>query len=144
MRAKVAQEAVVEGSGVPWTILRSTQFFEFAGGIAQGGTDGDVVRLPDAELQPVAADDVADAVAALAMGEPAQGRVELGGPEALPFADFVRRYLANRGDEREVIADPRARYFGTELADGELVAGPEARIGKVTLAEWLQTPAAHR
>jgi uncharacterized protein YbjT (DUF2867 family) len=70
--------------------------------------------------------------------------VELGGPEALPFADFVRRYLANRGDEREVVADPHARYFGTELSDGELVAGPGARHGKVTLAEWLQSPAAHR
>lgn len=144
LRAKVAQEAVIEESGVPWTILRSTQFFEFAGGIAQAGTDGDVVRLPDAELQPVAADDVADTVAALAMSEAARGRVELGGPEALPFADFVRRYLANRGDERKVVADPHARYFGTELSDGELVAGPGAAHGTVTLTEWLQTPAAHR
>ena len=144
LRAKVAQEALVEGSGVPFTILRSTQFFEFAGGIAQAGTDGDVVRLPEAQLQPVAADDVADTVAGIATSEPAHGTVELGGPEALPFADFVRRYLVNRGDEREVVTDPHARYFGTELSDGELVAGPGAHHGTVTLAEWLQTPAARR
>ena len=144
LRAKVVQEEVVQSSGVPWTILRSTQFFEFLGSIVQGGTDGDVVRLPAARMQPVAADDVADTVTALATGEPENATVELGGPEALPIAELAQRYLANRGDERKVIADPHARYFGAELADGDLVAGPQARVGTVRLADWLRTPAALR
>jgi uncharacterized protein YbjT (DUF2867 family) len=144
LRAKLVQEALVEGSAVPFTILRSTQFFEFLGAIVAGGTDGDDIRLPDALLQCVAADDVAATLAELAVGDPVRGTVELGGPEALPFAEFAQRWLANRSDGRRVAADPRARYFGTELQTSSLVAGTDARIGRVRLADWLQTPAALR
>lgn len=144
LRAKVAQESLVEASSVPFTLLRSTQFFEFLGAIVSGGADRDGIRLPDALLQPVAADDVVDTLADLAVAAPLMGRVELGGPEALPFAEFARRWLANRGDERTVTADPDARYFGTRLQTDALVAGPDARIGRVHLADWLGTPAALR
>lgn len=144
LRAKVVQESLVEASAVPFTILRSTQFLEFLGAIVSGGADGDEVRLPDALLQAVAADDVADTLADLAVGEPLRGKVELGGPEALPFVEFAQRWMANRGDERTVIADPRARYFGTELQTSSLVPGPQAGLGQVHLADWLRTPAAVR
>ncbi|HEV7188178.1 MAG TPA: NmrA family transcriptional regulator, partial [Blastococcus sp.] len=144
LRAKLVQEDLVEGSGVPFTILRSTQFFEFLGAIVAGGTEGGEIRLPDALLQCVAADDVAATLAELAAGEPVRGRVELGGPEALPFAEFAGRWLAHRGDDRRAIADPHARYFGTELQTSSLVAGPGARLGHVHLADWLATPAALR
>jgi uncharacterized protein YbjT (DUF2867 family) len=144
LRAKLVQEDLVEGSGVPFTILRSTQFFEFLGAIVAGGTEDGEIRLPDALLQCVAADDVAATLAELAAGEPVRGRVELGGPEALPFAEFAGRWLAHRGDDRRVIADPHARYFGTELQTSSLVAGPGARLGHVHLADWLATPAALR
>jgi uncharacterized protein YbjT (DUF2867 family) len=142
LRAKVAQESLVRESAVPFTILRSTQFFEFLGGIVDAGTDGDVVRLPVALLQPVAADDVADTLAELAVGEPLRASVELGGPEALPFVECARRWLANRGDHRTVVADPQARYFGTELQTTSLVPGPQARLGRVHLADWLHSAAA--
>jgi uncharacterized protein YbjT (DUF2867 family) len=144
LRAKVVQESLVEASAVPYTILRSTQFFEFLGAIVSGGADGDGIRLPDALLQSVAADDVADTLADLAVAEPLQGTVELGGPEVLPFVEFARRWLANRGDERTVTADPHAHYFGTQLQSDSLVAGPQARLGRVYLADWLDTPAALR
>src|SRR5689334_10703478 len=144
LRAKLAQEALVEGSSVPSTILRSTQFFEFLGAIVAGGTEDGEIRLPDALLQCVAADDVAATLAELAVGEPLRGTVELGGPEALPLAEVDRRWLANRGDERQVTADPHARYFGTELRTSSLVAGPDARRGVVHLTDWLSTPAALR
>lgn len=144
LRAKLVQEALVEDSPVPSTILRSTQFFEFLGAIVAGGTTGGEIRLPDALLQCVAADDVATTLAELAVGEPLRGTVELGGPEALPFAEFAQRWLANRGDSRRVTADPHARYFGTELQTSSLVAGPGARRGRVQLADWLTTPAALR
>jgi len=144
LRAKLAQEALVEGAAVPFTILRSTQFFEFLGAIVAGGTEGGEIRLPDALLQCVAADDVAATLAELAIGDPVRGTVELGGPEALPFAEFAQRWLANRGDPRRVTADRHARYFGTELQTSSLVAGADARRGAVPLAEWLTTPAALR
>jgi uncharacterized protein YbjT (DUF2867 family) len=143
MRAKMVQESLVQASAVPYTILRSTQFFEFVGGIVAAGADGDEVRLPDALLQAVAADDVADTLADLAVGQP-RGIVELGGPEALPFVEFAHRWMANRGDERTVVADPQARYFGTKLQTRSLVTGPQARIGQVHFADWLRTPAALR
>ena len=130
---------------MPFTILRSTQFFEFAGGIAQAGTDGDVVRLPDAQLQPVAADDVADTVAGLATSEPAHGTgSSWAAPRRCRSPTSCGATWPTAATSAKVVADPHARYFGTELSDGELVAGPGARRGKVTLAEWLQTPAAHR
>ena len=136
LRAKVAQEAEVEAGGVPHTIVRATQFFEFLGQIAESGADGDVVRLPTGLMQLVAVDDVAATVAELATGGPVGGVVELGGPEALGIDAWARRLFALSGDEREVIGDPHARYFGTELKGGELTPGADARIGATDFDAW--------
>jgi uncharacterized protein YbjT (DUF2867 family) len=144
MRAKVAQEELIRDGDVPWSVLRSTQFFEFLGGIVAGGADGDVVRLSDALMQPVAADDVVATLVDVTTGAPLVGMVELGGPEALPIAELGRRWLRNRGDEREVVADHSVGYFGAVVDDTSLVTGPGARIGRVTFADWLSTPAATR
>jgi uncharacterized protein YbjT (DUF2867 family) len=136
LRAKVAQEAEIEAGGVPFTILRSTQFLEFLPRIVEEGADGDVVRLPSGLMQLVAADDVAATVAELAVGPPA-GRVELGGPERLGVDAWARRLFAATGDGRTVVADPHARYFGTELTGAELTpASDAARIGKVDFQTW--------
>jgi uncharacterized protein YbjT (DUF2867 family) len=139
LRAKVAQEAEVEGGGVPYTILRATQFFEFLPQIVESGAEGDSVRLSTGLMQLVGADDVAATVTALATGAPIGGRVELGGPEALGIDAWARRLFAASGDEREVISDPHARYFGTELHGGELTPGDGARIGKVDFDAWFAT-----
>jgi uncharacterized protein YbjT (DUF2867 family) len=128
LRAKVAQEAEIEAGSVPYTILRSTQFFEFLPQIVEGGTEGESVRLSTGLMQFVAADDVAATVAELAVGE----RVELGEPEALGIDAWARRLFAATGDNRAVIADPHARYYGTELHGGELTPGAGARIGRST------------
>jgi uncharacterized protein YbjT (DUF2867 family) len=144
MRAKVAQEELIRDGDVPWSVLRSTQFFEFLGGIVAGGADGDVVRLSDALMQPVAADDVVENLAEVATGAPLVGMVELGGPEALPIAELGRRWLRNRGDEREVVVDHSVGYFGAIVDDTSLVPGEDARIGRITFADWLATPAATR
>jgi uncharacterized protein YbjT (DUF2867 family) len=138
LRAKVAQEAEIEAAGVPYTILRATQFFEFLPQIAESGAEGDSVRLPTGLMQLVAVDDVAATVAELATGAPV-GRVELGGPEAMGIDDWVRRLFAAVGDDRTVIADPHARYFGTELHGGELTTGEGARIGVTDFDVWLVT-----
>ena len=139
MRAKIAQERLIRESGVPFTILRATQFFEFLEGIAAAGTVDGVVHLPSTPFQPVAADDVAAALTEVALAAPLNGMQELGGPESLPMCDFVRRALEARGDARKVIADPKARYFGEELNDHSLVPERNARIGSVRLQEWLAT-----
>jgi uncharacterized protein YbjT (DUF2867 family) len=135
LRAKVAQEAEIEAGGVPYTILRSTQFLEFLPQIAEEGAEGDSVRLSTGLMQPVAADDVAATVAELATGAPA-GRVELGGPEALGMDDWARRLFAATGDERTVVSDPHALYYGTELKGGELTPGEGARIGTIDFDAW--------
>jgi uncharacterized protein YbjT (DUF2867 family) len=135
LRGKVAQEAGVEAGGVPYTILRSTQFFEFLPQIAEAGAEGDRVRLPTGLMQFVAIDDVAATVAELAIGAPV-GRIELGGPEALGIDDWARRLFAASGDERTVVSDPHARYFGTELRGGELTTGDGARIGAIDFETW--------
>ena len=137
LRAKVAQEAEIEGGGVPSTILRATQFFEFLPQIAESGADGDTVRLPTGLMQLVAVDDVAATVAELATGAPVGGRVELGGPEALGIDAWARRLFGAVGDDRTVVADPHARYFGTELKGGELTTGEGARIGATDFDLWL-------
>ena len=137
-RAKVAQEAEIEAGGVPYTILRSTQFLEFLPQIAEEGAEGDSVRLSTGLMQPVAAEDVAATVTELATGAPA-GRVELGGPEALGMDDWARRLFAATGDERTVTSDPHALYFGTELSGGELTTGDGARIGTVDFDVWFAT-----
>jgi uncharacterized protein YbjT (DUF2867 family) len=137
LRAKVAQEAEVEGGGVPFTILRATQFFEFLTQIVDSGADGDeTVRLSTGLMQLVAADDVAATVAELATASPLGGHVELGGPEKLGIDAWARRLFKTTGDERTVISDPHARYFGTELHDGELTPGDGARIGAVDFETW--------
>ena len=137
LRAKVAQEAEIETGSVPYTILRSTQFLEFLPQIVEAGAEDGGVRLPTGLMQFVAADEVAATVAELATGSPANGRVELGGPEALGVDAWARRLFIATGDDREVIADPHARYFGTELHGGELTTGDGARIGAIDFDRWL-------
>ena len=139
MRAKVAQEQVVEAAGQPYTIVRSTQFMEFLRAIADSATDGGTVRVPLGMLQPIAAVDVAAAVTDVAVSDPANARVEIGGPQARPFPDFIRDVLAADHDPRTVVGEEHARYFGTEVTGSEIIAGPDARLGKVTFAEWLAT-----
>ncbi len=146
LRAKVAQEAEIEAGGVPYTILRATQFFEFLPQIAEAGAEGSSVRLSTGLMQFVAVDDVAATVAELATGAPAGGRVELGGPEALGIDAWARRLFTAVGDDRTVVSDPHARYFGTELGGGELTTGEGARIGATDFDLWLagQTEGARR
>jgi uncharacterized protein YbjT (DUF2867 family) len=137
LRAKVAQEAEVEAGGVPYTILRATQFFEFLPQIAESGAEGDTVRLSTGLMQLVAADDVAATVTELATGAPVGGRVELGGPEALGIDAWARRLFATVGDDRTVVGDPHALYYGTEVHGGELTPGDGARIGSIDFDTWL-------
>jgi uncharacterized protein YbjT (DUF2867 family) len=136
MRAKVNQEKLIEAGGVPYTVVRATQFFEFLGRIAGSGGDGDTVRLPAAPMQPLAADDVAAALADTCTGSPANGMVELAGPESLPIAEFVGRYLAASGDKRTVVADPKARYSGAALDCRGLNPGANPRLGPTRFEEW--------
>src|SRR5215212_9893705 len=128
MRAKVAQEKLIKASKVPYTIVRSTQFFDFAGGIAQSATEGQTVRLPPALMQPIVSDDVAAALADIAVGEPRNGTVELAGPEPIRMDELVRRFLGAKRDARTVTTDAHARYFGTELNDQSLTPGANPRI----------------
>jgi uncharacterized protein YbjT (DUF2867 family) len=139
LRAKVAEEAEVLAGGVPYTILRATQFFEFLPQIVETGAEGETVRLSTGLMQFVAAEDVAATVAELATGAPVGGRVELGGPEALGIDAWARRLFAMTGDDRTVIGDPHARYYGTELTGGELTTGEGARIGTIDFDTWLVT-----
>lgn len=142
MRAKLAQEGLIQASGIPYTILRSTQFFEFVGAITQSAAEGNAIRLSPALLQPIASDDVASALAAVAMGEPANGTVELAGPEKIPLDALARLHLAHAGDRREVIADIHARYFGAELDDKSLTPGATPRLGSIRFEDWLRRPSA--
>ncbi|QPF86096.1 SDR family oxidoreductase [Bradyrhizobium genosp. L] len=139
LRAKVAQEQIIRDSGIPYTILRSTQFFEFLGGIAQGGTVGNTARLSTGYLQPIASDDVADFVTDAAVAAPVNGIIEISGPERLRLCDFAARYLKAIGDTRTVIADPEAQYFGTRLQDGSLVSDGNPRIGRIGFDQWFAT-----
>lgn len=137
-RAKVAQEKLIEASGIPYTIIRSTQFMEFLSGIAAAGADGNVVRLSPGLFQPIASDDVAANVAAVALAPPQNGIVEIAGPERAPFNEIVARYLKAIGDPREVVRDPEARYFGGRVDEKSLVPLGEARLGRIGLEEWLR------
>ncbi|MBO0693517.1 MAG: SDR family oxidoreductase [Acidimicrobiaceae bacterium] len=137
MRAKVAQEELVKRAGVPYTIVRSTQFFEFMRAAADSATDGDIVRVPSADLQPIAARDVAAALTEVALSDPVNGVIEIAGPERIKFPDLIRDVLVADDDARQVVGDAHARYFGTELTDTSITAGPDARLGKTTFAEWL-------
>jgi uncharacterized protein YbjT (DUF2867 family) len=137
-RAKVAQEKLIKASGIPYTIIRSTQFMEFLRGIADSGTNGNIVRIAPGLFQPIAADDVAANVADVALAPPRNGIVEIAGPERAPFNEFVARYLKAVGDPREVVRDPEARYFGGRVEERSLVPLGEARLGRIGFDEWLR------
>src|SRR4029450_5281019 len=137
-RAKVAQEKLIEKSGIPYTIVRSTQFMEFLAGIATSGTSGNIVRLSPGLFQPIAADDVAATVADVALAAPRNGIVEIAGPERAPFNEVVARYLKAVGDPRQVVSDPEARYWGGLVEERSLVPLGEARLGHIGLDDWLQ------
>ena len=137
LRAKLAQERLIKESGIPYTIVRSTQFFEFVKGIVDAAASGDVVRLSPALFQPIAADDIAAAVADYALGKPLNSIVEVAGPEPLPMDKAAGRFMAATGDTRRVVADIHARYFGTELDDKSLTPGQQPRLGRERFEEWL-------
>ncbi len=137
-RAKAAQEKLIVASGIPYTIVRATQFLEFLRGIADSSADGNVVRLPPVLFQPIAADDVAANVAAVAAAAPRNGIVEIAGPERAPFNEIIARYLKAVGDPREVVSDPEARYWGGRVEERSLVPLGEARLGRIGFDEWLR------
>jgi uncharacterized protein YbjT (DUF2867 family) len=136
-RAKVAQENLIKASAIPYTILRATQFFEFVGGIAQSATVGEEIRLSPALIQPIASADVAAALADVAVAPPANGTVEIAGPEAMPIDELVRCFLRAMRDTRKVVPDVRARYFGGILSDRTLTPGENPRIGAIRFEDWL-------
>ena len=137
MRAKVAQEGLIRDSSIPFSLVHATQFFEFAARIADEATDGDTVRLPDALLQPMAADDVAAAVCETSQGAPAGGVIEVAGPEEFRFDEFIQQGLRAKGDPRTVVADPEARYFGAQLEERSLVPTNAAQLGEIRFTDWL-------
>jgi len=137
MRAKIAQEKLIEQSSIPYSIVHSTQFFEFIKGIADGATVGNAVRLAPVLIQPMAAEDVATEVAKVAVSAPLNGIVEVAGPEKFRLDELVRRYLAARDDPRSVIADPNARYYGAKLEERTLVADENATLGETRFEDWL-------
>lgn len=141
-RAKIAQEALIRESGLPYTIVHSTQFFEFLGSIAQSAMQGDSVHLSPAFVQPIASNDVAAAVAEYTVGAPLNGVVEIAGPERVRLSDLVQRFLAASKDPRTVVPDAHARYFGAELKDETLVPGPGARICSIGFDAWFAMPKA--
>jgi uncharacterized protein YbjT (DUF2867 family) len=136
LRAKRFQEGLIEAGGIPYTLLRATQFFEFLKAIADGGTEGDVVRMPSAKFQPVAADDVADTLAEIVTAQPKNGVVELAGPEASSMAEFIQAFLSSIGDERKVVADPAAKYFGAVLDKDGLAPTGSFIAGATRFADW--------
>src|SRR5881397_1961719 len=136
-RAKMAQETLIKASPVPFTIVRATQFFEFVGSIAQSATDGQTVRLPPAMMQPIVSDDIAAALADIAVAEPLNGTVELAGPEPIRMDELVRRYLSANRDARKVTTDVQAGYFGTAVNDQSLTPGDQPRLGPTRFEDWL-------
>jgi uncharacterized protein YbjT (DUF2867 family) len=144
LRAKVAQENLIKASPIPYTILRATQFFEFVGRIADEATSGQTVRLPSVLFQPIFSDDLAANLAKIAVAKPLNGTIEIAGPDALPFDELVRQYLAAHHDSRKVVKDEQARYFGTTLEKRSLVPGDNALLGSCHFADWLSRTAAQR
>ncbi len=137
MRAKLAQEKLIKASKIPYTIVRATQFFEFVGAIAQSATEGEKVRVPSAMMQPIVSDDVAAAVAEVALAKPLNGTAELAGPEPIRMDELVRRFLSATRDARQVLTDSQAQYFGTAVNDRSLTPGENPRLGKTSFADWL-------
>jgi uncharacterized protein YbjT (DUF2867 family) len=137
-RAKLAQEKLIKSSGIPYTIIRSTQFLEFLRGIVSSSADGNIVRISPGLFQPIAADDVGAIVADVALAVPRNGIVEIAGSERAPFNEFVARYLKAIGDPRKVVSDPEARYFGGRVEERSLVPLGEARLGHIGFDEWLR------
>lgn len=142
-RAKIAQENLIKASGIPYTILRATQFFEFVDGIAQSATVDGEIRLSPALFQPIASDDVAAALTDVALAPPVNGTVEVAGPEAVPLDELVRRFLKAKHDTRKVVPDVHARYFGAVLNDQSLTPGEKPRLGRIHFEDWLGQQAAH-
>jgi uncharacterized protein YbjT (DUF2867 family) len=141
-RAKLAQEKLIQTSPIPYTIVRATQFFEFVGGIAQFSTEGQTVRLPPVLMQPISADDVAAAVADVALSEPLNGTFDLAGPELIRQDDLVRQFLNATGDARTVVTDPKALYYGITVNDQSLTPGAHPRLGSTRFGDWLRHRAA--
>ena len=136
-RAKMAQETLIKGSSIPYTIVRATQFFEFVGGIAQSATVGRTVHLPPAQMQPIVSDDVAAVLAEVAVGKPLNGMIELAGPELIRLDELVRKYLSANHDARTVTTDANARYYGIAVNDQSLTPGDHPRLGQTRFEEWL-------
>jgi len=141
LRAKVAQEMLIEASSIPYSIVRSTQFYEFVDSIADAATDGDTVRVPAASIQPIAADEAARAVGRIAVGTPAGGIVEVAGPVPYRFDELIQYALSARNDPRTVVADSDAQYFGTTLTNGSLLPSEHAQLGETRFEDWLGAPA---
>jgi uncharacterized protein YbjT (DUF2867 family) len=141
LRAKAAQEDLIKGSGVPFSIVHATQFFEFTRAIADGSMIDGKLHLAPVHYQPIASDDVASAVSRVAIGVPLHGIKEIGGPERVRMDEFIPAALTKSGDTREVVVDEHATYFGTELADDSLVPGPDAELGSITYEAWAKEPA---
>jgi uncharacterized protein YbjT (DUF2867 family) len=143
-RAKMAQETMIKAARIPYTIVRSTQFFEFTAAIAQIGTVGQEVRLSPALYQPIASDDVASAMADAALGAPINGTIEIAGPERVPLDELVARYLRATHDTRTVVPDAKAGYYGVAVNDQSLTPGDGARLGAIRFADWLRHAAPHK
>src|SRR5918992_2523971 len=137
LRAKNAQETLIKGGGIPYSIVHATQFFEFVKRIADDATVGTTVRLPRVLIQPMAADDVANAVGRIAVGAPVNGTVEVAGPQQFRFDELIRHGLDARNDPRKVVADPHARYFGAVLGERALIPAGDARLGEIRFEQWL-------
>jgi uncharacterized protein YbjT (DUF2867 family) len=138
-RAKLRQEEHIKNSGIPYTIVHATQFFEFVTAIAQSGTEGTSVRVPTGAFQPIAADNVADVMADVAVAGPLNGTVEIAGPDRGPMSEFVARFLKSTNDPRTIIADPLARYFEVKIDDRTLVPDAGARLGAIRFEDWLKS-----
>jgi len=138
LRAKFAQEELIRDSGIPYSLLRSTQFFEFASRIAQAATTGNEVHISTGGIQPIASEETVSALADIVINKPLNATIEVGGPVRMPMSEFIRYYLTTTEDSRQLIADEHAQYFGVELNDDSLVTGENARIGKIKYEDWLK------
>jgi uncharacterized protein YbjT (DUF2867 family) len=139
LRAKLVQEELIKASGIHYSILRSTQFFEFAGRIAKEGTIGNEVHISTGAIQPIASDETVAALADIVIGQPLNTTVEVGGPARMPMSEFIHYYLSATEDPRQLVPDEHALYFGVELNDPSLVTGENARLGKIKYEDWLST-----